>query len=47
MSRIIAEYEFKYEGKRKERPANVRIGEQIMPNVGTKIVMRKRKGVVV
>ncbi|OJJ83192.1 cytochrome P450 [Aspergillus glaucus CBS 516.65] len=47
MSRIIAEYEFKYEGERKERPANVRIGEQIMPNVGTNIVMRKRKGVVV
>lgn len=46
MSRIIAEYEFKYEGERKERPANVRIGEQIMPNMGTRIVMRK-KGFVV
>jgi len=46
MSRIIAEYEFKYEEGRKERPANVRIGEQIMPNVGTSIVMRKKKGVV-
>lgn len=47
MSRIIGEYEFKYEGERKERPMNIRIGEQIMPNVGTRIVMRRRKGVVV
>ena len=47
MSRVLMEYDFKYEDGGVERPVNIRIGEQIMPNVGANILLRKKKGVVV
>ena len=47
MSRVLMEYDFKHEDGGVERPVNIRIGEQIMPNVGANILLRKRDGVVV
>ncbi|EAW14794.1 cytochrome P450 [Aspergillus clavatus NRRL 1] len=43
LSRLIADYEFKFEDGRKTRPNNILLGEQIMPNMYTKVLMRKRE----
>ena len=43
MSRIIMNYEFKFEGDRVGwRPANIGIGEHIFPNTKTRVLFRKR-----
>ncbi|KAJ5906643.1 uncharacterized protein N7473_003559 [Penicillium subrubescens] len=44
MSRIIMDYEFKFEGDRVGwRPANIGIGEHIFPNTNTRVLFRKRQ----
>jgi cytochrome P450 len=44
MSRIIMDYEFKFEGDRVGwRPANIGIGEHIVPNTNTRVLFRKRQ----
>jgi cytochrome P450 len=43
LSRLIADYEFKFEDdNNNKRPRNLTLGEQIMPNMHTKILLRKR-----
>lgn len=45
MSRIIMDYEFKFEDDRVGwRPANIGIGEHIFPNTQTRVLFRKRQG---
>jgi cytochrome P450 len=43
LSRLIADYEFKFvDDNNNKRPRNLTLGEQIMPNMHTKILLRKR-----
>ncbi|RDW93076.1 cytochrome P450 [Aspergillus mulundensis] len=43
LSRLLVEYDIKFpEGKEGKRPWNVRNGEQIFPNMFTKVLIRKR-----
>ncbi|KAH2375465.1 hypothetical protein KXV98_006616 [Aspergillus fumigatus] len=42
LGRLIADYEFKFEGDNNKRPRNLTLGEQIMPNMHTKILLKKR-----
>ncbi|PWY79673.1 putative cytochrome P450 monooxygenase SirB-like protein [Aspergillus heteromorphus CBS 117.55] len=42
MSRLLQGYEFEFEGR--GRPANVRTGEQILPDTTVRVVMRERNG---
>jgi hypothetical protein len=40
---LIADYEFKFvDDNNNKRPRNLTLGEQIMPNMHTKILLRKR-----
>ncbi|KAJ5280334.1 Cytochrome P450 [Penicillium angulare] len=42
-SKIIMDYDFKYEeGRCNWRPANICVGEHILPNTGTTVMFRKR-----
>ncbi|KAE8380786.1 cytochrome P450 [Aspergillus bertholletiae] len=42
MSRLLAEYDFKFEEGQTGRPKNIMNGEQIMPNIHTKILIKKK-----
>ncbi|KAL4815359.1 cytochrome P450 [Aspergillus spinulosporus] len=43
LSRLLVEYDLKFpEGKEGRRPWNIRNGEQIVPNIYTKVLIRKR-----
>lgn len=42
LSRLIADYDFKFEDDNAKRPRNLTLGEQIMPNMHTKILLKKR-----
>ncbi|GFF25551.1 ent-kaurene oxidase [Aspergillus lentulus] len=42
LSRLIADYEFKFEDDNNRRPRNLTLGEQIMPNMHAKILLKKR-----
>lgn len=43
LSRLLVEYDLKFpEGKEVRRPWNIRNGEQIVPNIYTKVLIRKR-----
>lgn len=46
MSRIITEYEFKFKDGQ-SRPQNIANGEQLMPDVFARVLMRKRKGATI
>lgn len=43
LSRFIAEYDMRFESEHQARPANLRFGEQIMPSMWTKVLIRKRE----
>jgi cytochrome P450 len=43
LSRFIAEYDMRFENEHQARPANIRFGEQIMPSMWTKVLIRKRE----
>ncbi|KAL5360429.1 cytochrome P450 [Aspergillus floccosus] len=43
LSRFIAEYDMRFEREHQERPANLRFGEQIMPSMWTKVLIRRRE----
>ncbi|KAI9933238.1 hypothetical protein MW887_007711 [Aspergillus wentii] len=42
MSRLIFEYDFKFQDGMTDRPINIRNGEQTMPNMYTEVFMKKR-----
>ncbi|KNG90233.1 cytochrome P450 monooxygenase [Aspergillus nomiae NRRL 13137] len=42
MSRLLAEYDLKFEEGQTERPKNIVNGEQIMPSMSTKILIKKK-----
>lgn len=43
MSRIISEYDFKFEDRQAgKRPPNILVGEHIIPNTSTNVLFRKR-----
>ncbi|KAL4778118.1 cytochrome P450 [Aspergillus varians] len=43
LSRLLVEYDMKFEkGKEGKRPRNIRNGEQILPNLYTKLLLKKR-----
>lgn len=42
LSRLIDEYEVRFDEEVVERPVNIVNGEQIMPNMRTLVFMRKR-----
>lgn len=41
LSRLITEYEMQFKDGTMERPANLVNGEQIFPNLGTKVFLKK------
>lgn len=45
LSRLISEYDVRFEERVVRRPANIVNGEQIMPNMKTLVFIRKRKDV--
>ncbi|KAE8391145.1 cytochrome P450 [Aspergillus alliaceus] len=42
LSRFLMEYEFRFSTEQKERPKNLLIGDKIVPNVSTAILIKKR-----
>nr|Q9C449.1 RecName: Full=Cytochrome P450 monooxygenase paxP; AltName: Full=Paxilline synthesis protein P [Penicillium paxilli]AAK11528.1 PaxP [Penicillium paxilli] len=42
LSRFLMDYDFKFETEHKERPKNLLIGDKIVPNVATPILIKRR-----
>ncbi|KAL4890149.1 cytochrome P450 [Aspergillus ambiguus] len=42
ISRFLGEYDMRFEKEDQGRPSNLRLGEQIMPSMWTKVLIRKR-----